>query len=123
MDAPALLWAKEARHRNFTRTRDCAIICVGCRAFRCGLGMRAAPEGDGALKAARRYWAMTFKEYIALEREEMLRHKWIESEKAGRDLGQQACIEWAERHAANFRRHLTNALGITIQWKHCRNRC
>ena len=31
-------------------------------------------------------------------REEALRHKWIESEKAGRDLGQEPIDEWNRRH-------------------------
>lgn len=31
-------------------------------------------------------------------RAEVERHKWIESEKAGRDLGEAAVREWSERH-------------------------
>ena len=38
-------------------------------------------------------------ELIQREIDEMCRHKWIESEKAGHDLGEQACCEWAEKHA------------------------
>ena len=30
--------------------------------------------------------------------EEIKRHKWIESEKAGRDIGDKAAFEWLERH-------------------------
>jgi len=47
---------------------------------------------------------MTIFEYLALEREEMLKHKWIESEKAGYDLGQQALFDWIENHADGFHR-------------------
>ncbi len=45
-----------------------------------------------------------------LQREEMQRHKWIESEKAGRDLGEQACIDWVEKHAARFRQQWEQTL-------------
>lgn len=46
----------------------------------------------------------SFARYLAREREEMLRHKWIESEKAGRDLGQEALFDWVKRYAGEFRR-------------------
>lgn len=35
---------------------------------------------------------------------EIARHKWIESERAGRDLGDQAVRDWVVRYAALFRR-------------------
>lgn len=54
---------------------------------------------------------MTFLEYLALEREEMLRHKWIESEKAGFDLGQKALVDWIENHAARFHRAMRERYG------------
>ena len=48
-----------------------------------------------------------YREYLA-EREEILRHKWIESEKAGRDIGfEQALIDWVLRHRAHWRRTRT----------------
>lgn len=37
-------------------------------------------------------------------REAVLRHKWIESEKAGRDLGEQAIYDWIRRHWQAFYR-------------------
>jgi hypothetical protein len=40
---------------------------------------------------------------LALQREEILRHKWIESEKAQRDLGATAALDWARNHAARWR--------------------
>mgnify|MGYP006295038301 CR=1 FL=1 len=49
---------------------------------------------------------MTFAEYLVLERDEMLRYKWLESEKAGRDLGQEALLRWAEEHGPAFMRHI-----------------
>lgn len=43
------------------------------------------------------------KEMLAEEREEMLRHKWIESEKAGRDLGNASMVQWTKDHAGTWR--------------------
>lgn len=40
---------------------------------------------------------------LAREREEILRHKWIESEKARRDLGKDAVIDWIVKYAAQWR--------------------
>ena len=45
-----------------------------------------------------------YREFQA-EREEILRHKWIESEKAGRDIGfEQALTDWTIKHRANWRK-------------------
>lgn len=45
-----------------------------------------------------------YKEFLA-EREEILRHKWIESEKAGRDVGfEKALLDWVTTHRAEWRR-------------------
>lgn len=43
------------------------------------------------------------KEYNKKQIEEMERHKWIESEKHGRDLGWPVCLEWVRDHAWKFR--------------------
>lgn len=44
-----------------------------------------------------------YKEFLA-EREEILRHKWIESEKAGRDIGfERALLDWIRRHRDGWR--------------------
>ena len=46
-----------------------------------------------------------YREFQA-EREEILRHKWLESEKAGRDIGfEHALTDWIIRHRANWRRN------------------
>ena len=39
------------------------------------------------------------------QRAEIQRHKWIESEKAGRDLGEEAVRDWIHRFAASWRFH------------------
>lgn len=41
--------------------------------------------------------------YLAKQREEMLRYKWIESEKAHRDLGRDAIMDWIQHYAAQWR--------------------
>jgi len=52
----------------------------------------------------KRYSKTVVRGFIHLEREEMLKHKWIESEKVGYDLGEKALIDWAEKHSKNFRK-------------------
>ncbi|MCE0484802.1 MAG: DUF4032 domain-containing protein [Methylacidiphilales bacterium] len=44
-----------------------------------------------------------YQEFLA-EREEILRHKWIESEKAGHDIGfEKALLDWIVKHRAGWR--------------------
>jgi hypothetical protein len=44
-----------------------------------------------------------YREFLA-ERGEILRHKWIESEKAGRDIGfEAALVNWVIHHRARWR--------------------
>ncbi len=44
-----------------------------------------------------------YQEFLA-EREEILRHKWIESEKAGRDIGfEKALLGWIRNHRDQWR--------------------
>jgi len=44
-----------------------------------------------------------YKEFQA-EREEILKHKWIESEKAGHDIGfDQALVDWMVNHRQAWR--------------------
>jgi hypothetical protein len=45
-----------------------------------------------------------YREFQA-EREEILKHKWIESEKAGRDIGfEQALTDWIIKHRSKWRK-------------------
>lgn len=47
--------------------------------------------------------SVLYKEFLA-EREEILRHKWIESEKAGHDIGfEKALLDWIVRHRSTWR--------------------
>jgi len=44
-----------------------------------------------------------YQEFLA-EREEILRHKWLESEKAGHDIGfERALLDWIVKHRAKWR--------------------
>ena len=47
---------------------------------------------------------MDMKAMMAEQKEEMLRDKYIESEKAGRDLGEPRMVQWTKEHAIAFRR-------------------
>lgn len=45
-----------------------------------------------------------YREFLA-EREEILRHKWIESEKQGYDIGfERALLDWIVKYRSNWRK-------------------
>ncbi len=47
--------------------------------------------------------SVLYKEFLA-EREEILKHKWLESEKAGADIGfEKALLDWIVKHRSNWR--------------------
>ena len=47
--------------------------------------------------------SVLYKEFLA-ERAEILRHKWIESEKAGKDIGfEKALLDWILKHRSSWR--------------------
>jgi hypothetical protein len=61
--------------------------------------INCSPSGEDLLKRSSLY-----REFLA-EREEILRHKWLESEKAGRDIGfEQALTDWIVKHRAKWRK-------------------
>jgi hypothetical protein len=52
--------------------------------------------------------SVLYKEFLA-EREEILCHKWIESEKAGCDIGfERALVDWILKHRSGWREHRQN---------------
>jgi hypothetical protein len=56
------------------------------------------PEADNLLKRSSLYRA------LVAEREEILRHKWFESEQAGYDIGYaNARVSWLVHHRARWR--------------------
>lgn len=51
-----------------------------------------------------------YREFQA-EREEIMKHKWIESEKAGRDIGfERALTDWIIKHRSKWRKSRQQAL-------------
>jgi len=47
--------------------------------------------------------SVLYKEFLA-EREEILRHKWIESEKVGQDIGfERALLDWIVKYRSTWR--------------------
>lgn len=52
-----------------------------------------------------------YREFLA-EREEILRHKWIESEKAGFDIGfEKALLDWIVYHRSEWKRTRNQSAG------------
>jgi hypothetical protein len=53
-----------------------------------------------------------YREFLA-ERDEILRHKWIESEKLGRDIGfERALLDWMLKHRTPWRQSRVAAKGM-----------
>jgi len=52
-----------------------------------------------------------FNKFMEVQIEEIMKYKWIESEKAGRDLGNDCCIEWIKKFAKAFREEYFNNKG------------
>jgi hypothetical protein len=55
-----------------------------------------------------------FKAFMELLVEEMMKHKWIQSQKAGKDLGVDAEVEWIKNHAAEFRQYIQSVHGSIV---------
>ena len=66
--------------------------------------MKASPPENATAKDAELVTnSILYKEFLA-EREEILRHKWIESEKAGHDIGfEKALLDWIVRFRSSWR--------------------
>jgi hypothetical protein len=67
--------------------------------------MKENVEGDPSDDASAHFLknSVLYKEFLA-EREEILKHKWIESEKAGSDIGfEKALLDWIVKHRSNWR--------------------
>jgi hypothetical protein len=59
----------------------------------------AAPQTDFVVRHSTLY-----QEFLA-EREEILRHKWLESERLGYDIGfERALLDWIRKHRDDWRR-------------------
>lgn len=67
--------------------------------------MKNTPEMKASADEASQFVknSVLYKEFLA-EREEILKHKWIESEKAGADVGfEKALLDWIVKHRSNWR--------------------
>jgi hypothetical protein len=54
--------------------------------------------------------SVLYKEFLA-ERDEILRHKWIESEKIGRDIGfEKALLDWILKYRSGWRNNRAKTL-------------
>jgi len=42
--------------------------------------------------------------YLNAQMDEIKKHRWIESEKAGEDLGQSAILDWVNKYLDSFNR-------------------
>jgi len=63
----------------------------------------SAPQVNDDLRLVK--GSRLYKEF-ASERDEILRHKWIESEKVGRDIGfEKALLDWVIKHRSAWRAH------------------
>jgi hypothetical protein len=63
-----------------------------------------APSGSDFFRNSSLY-----REFQA-EREEILKHKWIESQKAGYDIGfERALTDWIIKHRSKWRKHRQSA--------------
>lgn len=73
------------------------VLCMSSPQQFCGPAF--SPDADNLLTRSSLY-----REFMA-EREEILRHKWFESEKAGRDIGfESALVSWVVHHCAQWRK-------------------
>jgi hypothetical protein len=72
----------------------------------------AAMQSDDILKNSTLY-----QEFLA-EREEILKHKWLESEKAGYDIGfERALIDWTVKYRAAWRRWRRSQRESQLQYR------
>jgi hypothetical protein len=73
---------------------------------------REIPEPENLFKDSALY-----QEFLA-EREEILRHKWIESEKAGHDIGfEKALLDWMIKHRRQWKNARQRFSGISPDHK------
>ena len=71
--------------------------------------MSSTPNGPQENDVVRK--SSLYREFTA-ERDEILRHKWIESEKAGHDIGfERALTDWIIKHRSKWRKSRQVAAG------------
>ena len=45
-----------------------------------------------------------YKKYLETQKKDMEKYKWLESEKAGRNLGEVAILDWIKKYAKPYRK-------------------
>ncbi len=68
----------------------------------CDVGIGQAID-DWLMHHAERWRRRRLSRELEIQRGEMKRHRWLESERAGCDLGQEAEWDWIRRFAAHWR--------------------
>ena len=69
------------------------------------------PEATGSREFVKQ--SSLYQEFLA-EREEILKHKWIESERLGYDIGfERALLDWIRKHRDSWRAARRAQLGTT----------
>ncbi len=63
----------------------------------------AATVEDWLLHYSAQWRKERLREDLADQTKEIMKHKWIESEKAGADLGDSAVFDWLKKHAGEWR--------------------
>jgi hypothetical protein len=82
---------------------ECASIAIASNLWQQGETVSDKREMDTDSKSVVMNSAL-YREFLA-EREEILRHKWIESEKAGHDIGfERALLDWIVKHRSSWRK-------------------
>jgi len=62
-----------------------------------------------------------YQEFLA-EREEILKHKWLESERLGYDIGfERALLDWIRKHRESWRASRRSQLGQSTSTSHQSN--
>ena len=80
-----------------------------------GTGQSVGPVSEGSGQAGDLVKdSLLYKEFVA-ERDEILRHKWLESEKAGHDIGfEKALLDWVLRYRAAWRLQRSGGGGVAV---------
>ncbi len=79
--------------------RQAVLGCIGLSSDIYGCSMNASEVEAGKVM----HESLLYKEFMA-ERDEILKHKWIESEKAGYDIGfERALIDWLLKCRSSWR--------------------
>lgn len=82
-----------------------------CNERDCGIEFEEA-EADWLEHHAMQWRVQRQTHCLALQREEINRHKWIRSEQEKRDVGHEAVFEWIQKYAAAWRQWYEEEHGV-----------